>query len=229
MLLRKLVVVGLVGFVSFAANIATAEDAVEAGSAIHAVNGVDLADPSHTFTSRVQFNTSDRTTGRFTNLAPATPSYGQQRDSMRGYEVQFTAPGVSGLDVSFAQRGGLGFDSQGDMNRHRRSAELRLGRGLNMERSHPSAEPTWYFFAASEDEALTWRPGARSDFAGSGGPSFTLQDRVEIGDRQVGITYERYGIQASLAYVERKFTVVSGHQAFTRDDNFAGLTITMRH
>ena len=98
-----------------------------------------------------------------------------------------------------------------------------------MPRNRPSAEPTWYFFAASEDEALTWRPGARSDFGSSGGASFALQDRVEIGDMQAGVTYERYGMQASLAYVEREFTVVSGSQSFTQDDSFAGLTITMRN
>jgi hypothetical protein len=228
MLLRKLVVVGLVGFVSFAANIATAEDAVEPGSTSYAINGVDLVDPSQALISPLQFNASDRSTGRFTSLAPAEPTYGQ-RNSARGYEVQFTAPGMSGFDVSFAQRGGVGFNSQGDINRQSQSSELRLGRGLGLERNRPSAEPTWYFFAASEDEALTWRPGARSDFAGSGGPSFALRDRVEVGDMQAGITYERYGIQASLAYVEREFTVVSGSQSFTQDDSFAGLTITMRH
>ncbi|MBK8543987.1 MAG: hypothetical protein IPL62_10780 [Caulobacteraceae bacterium] len=71
-------------------------------------------------------------------------------------------------------------------------------------------------------------PGGRTEF-GSSGSSFGLQDRVEIGDMQAGITYERYGIQASLAYVEREFTVVSGSQSFTQDDSFAGLTLTMRH
>lgn len=227
MLLRKLVVVGLVGFVSFAANIATAEDAVGPGSDAYAIDGVDLVDPGQALSSRVQLSPSERT-NRFSSLAPTEPTY-TGRGSQRGYEFEFVGPGMSGLNVSFAQRGGLGFNDQGDVERQSRASELRLGRGLDVERSRPSAEPTWYFFAASEDEALTWRPGARSDFGNSGGPSFGLQDRVEIGDMQAGITYERYGVQASLAYVEREFTVVSGAQSFTRDDSFAGLTITMRH
>ncbi|MEQ1817116.1 MAG: hypothetical protein ABL871_00790 [Terricaulis sp.] len=227
MLLRKLVVVGLVGFVSFAANIATAEDAVGPGSNSYAIDGVDFADPSQALSSRVQLSSSERT-NRFSSLAPSEPAY-SGRSNQRGYEFEFVGPGMSGLNVSFAQRGGLGFNDQGDVERQSRASELRLGRGLDVERSRPSAEPTWYFFAASEDEALTWRPGARSDFGSSGGPSFGLQDRVEIGDMQAGITYERYGVQASLAYVEREFTVVSGAQSFTRDDSFAGLTITMRH
>lgn len=227
MLLRKLVVVGLVGFVSFAANIATAEDAVDPGSNGYAIDGVDLADPNQALSSRIQLTPSDHA-NRFSSLAPSEPTY-NGRSNQRGYEFEFVGPGMSGLNVSFAQRGGLGFNDQGDVERQSRASELRLGRGLDVERSQPSAEPSWYFFAASEDEALTWRPGARRDFGSSGGPSFGLQDRVEIGDMQAGITYERYGVQASLAYVEREFTVVSGAQSFTRDDSFAGLTITMRH
>jgi hypothetical protein len=228
MLLRKLVVVGLVGFVSFAANIATAEDAVESGSPSYAIDGVDFADPAQTFSSRVQLTSNEGAGGRFSAFVPAETSIGERGNS-RGYELRFTAPGMSGLDVSFAQSGGVGFNDQGDIERQSRTSELRLGRGVDIARNQPSAEPTWYFFAASEDEALTWRPGARSGFGGSGGPSFALQDRVEVGDMQAGITYERYGIQASLAYVEREFTVVSGVQSFTQDDSFAGLTITMRH
>lgn len=98
-----------------------------------------------------------------------------------------------------------------------------------MRRDLPSAEPRWYFFAASEDEALVWQPGQRNEFGGSGS-SFALQDRVEIGDMQVGITYERYGIQASLAYVEREISVRTvGSQGFKQDENFAGFTLTMRN
>ena len=227
MLLRKLVVVGLVGFVSFAANIATAEDAVGPNSDSYAINGVDLDDPGQALSNRFQLSSSERS-NRFSSLAPSEPAY-NSHSNQRGYELEFVGPGMSGLNVSFAQRGGFGFNNQGDIDRQSRASELRLGRGLDIERSRPSSEPSWYFFAASEDEALTWRPGARSDFGGSSGPSFGLQDRVEIGDMQAGITYERYGIQASLAYVEREFTVVSGSQSFTRDDSFAGLTITMRH
>ncbi|MEZ5970348.1 MAG: hypothetical protein R3C31_00895 [Hyphomonadaceae bacterium] len=227
MLLRKLVVVGLVGFVSFAANIATAEDAVDPSLNSYAIDGVNFDDPTLALSNRVQLGPNE-SPNRFASLAPAEPSYRGHRDQ-RGYEFEFVGPGLSGLNVSFAQRGGLGFNEQGDIERRSRASELRLGRGLGVENRRPSSEPAWYLFAASEDEALTWRPGARSEFGNSGGPSFGLQDRVEIGDMQAGITYERYGVQASLAYVEREFTVVSGSQSFTQDDSFAGLTITMRH
>ena len=228
MLLRKLVVVGLVGFVSFAASIATAEDAVGPNSSSFAIDGVDFADPSQALNSRIQLSSGDGSGGRFASLAPAEQAYAGPADH-RGYEFEFVAPGMSGFNVSFAQRGGVSFNDQGDIDRQSRGSELRLGRGVDMARNRPSAEPSWYFFAASEDEALTWRPGQRSEFGASGGASFALQDRVEIGDMQAGVTYERYGIQASLAYVEREFTIISGSQSFTQDDSFAGLTITMRH
>ncbi|MGQ0534348.1 MAG: hypothetical protein ACT4OF_16905 [Caulobacteraceae bacterium] len=227
MLLRKLVVVGLVGFVSFAANIATAQDAV--APSVYAVDGVNLVDPSQVFSNRFQLSLSDGQAPRFAGLAPVSPS-GADDTATRRYELQFVASGVSGLDVSFAQRGGIGFNDQGDIERQSRASELRLGRGLRgMERDDErSAEPSWYLFAASEDEALVWRPGVRNAFGG-GGSSFAVQDQVEVGDMQIGITYERYGVQASLAYVEREFSVRSGSQSFRQDENFAGFTLTMRH
>jgi hypothetical protein len=225
MLFRKLVVVGLVGFVSFAANIATAQDAVAPSN--FAIDGVDLADPAQAFANRFEFNVGDKYSPRFSGLAPVDPGARRQADA--GYELQFVTPAMSGINVSFAQRGTAGFNSQGDLERQSRASELRLGQGVDMPRARPSAEPRWYVFAASEDEALVWQPGQRNEFGGSGS-SFALQDRVEIGDIQVGITYERYGIQASLAYVEREISVRTvGSQGFKQDENFAGFTLTMRN
>lgn len=228
MLLRKLVVVGLVGFVSFAANIATAEDAVGPGAAFIAVDGVNLADPNEAFPDRFSLNISPGREGRF--LGFATTERGQtDRRADRRYELSVIAASSSGLDVAFAQRGGLGFNDQGDISRQTRSSELRLGRGLrSMRRDEPSTTPKLYLFAASEDEAIIWRPGERSEFGGSSS-GFALQDRVEIGDLQAGITYEANGWQASLAYVEREISTRTGSQTYTQDENFAGVTLTMRH
>lgn len=226
MLLRRLVVVGLVGFFSFAANIATAEDAVAPGDAV-AVDGVSFTDPSQAFGDRFQLDLSAGEGGRFGNFAPTAQRDRRSSDS-RDYELELIASSVRGFDVSFAQRGGFGFNN-GEIERQSRGSELRLGRGLrDMPRNTPSATPTWYVFAASEDEALVWQPGMRTDF-GSQASSFALQDRVEIGDIQAGVTYERYGVQASLAYVEREVSVQSGAQSFSQDQDFVGLTLTWRH
>lgn len=226
MLLRRLVVVGLVGFFSFAANIATAEDAV-APNASFAVDGVSFADPSQAFGDRFQFNLSADEGARFSQFAP-TAQRDRRNSDQRNYELELIASSDRGFDVAFAQRGGFGFNN-GEIERQSRGSELRLGRGLrDMPRSTPSATPTWYVFAASEDEALVWQPGMRTDF-GSQASSFALQDRVEIGDMQAGITYEQYGVQASLAYVEREISVQSGSESFSQDQDFVGLTLTWRH
>ncbi len=227
MLLRKLVVVGLVGFVSFAASIATAEDAA-GPNALFAVDGVSFADPEQAFGQnrfRLEFGAGSQS--RFARLA----GVGRKSDytDERRFELEVVARGAAGFDVAFAQRGAVGFDNQGEIERESRASELRLGRGLrNMERDQISSTPRWYIFAASEDEALVWRPGARSEFGGVGN-SFALQDRVEIGDIQAGVTYEQNGLQASLAYVEREISVRSGARMVSEDEDFAGITVTYRH
>jgi hypothetical protein len=229
MLLRKLVVVGLVGFVSFAANIATAEDAVAPNASYAALDGVDFVDPASVFTDRFTISLSDMGAPRFVGLAPAEPRREREASQIRGYELSLVTSAVSGFDLAFAQRGGVGFNEQGDIERESHGSELRLGRGLrDMPRDRPSSEPKWYIFAASEDEALIWQPGVSSEFGGSGA-SFALQDRVEIGDIQAGVTYERYGVQASLAYVEREWSVRQGARNYTEEEAFAGFTLTMRH
>lgn len=228
MLLRKLVVVGLVGFVSLAANIATAEDAV--GPNADYVAGVSFSDPNQDIPDRFQLSMNSDDGARFSAFSPAEPSersYGGGDD--RRYQVQAVVHASDNIDVAFAHRGGVGVNEQGDINRQSHGSELRLGRGLaNMPRDRGSASPRWYVFAASEDEALIWRPGGNNAF-GLSGPSFALQDRVEIGDRQAGLTYEANGWQASFAYVEREIKIRAGGRNFNQDENFTGVTLTMRH
>lgn len=228
MLLRKLVVVGLAGLFSFAANIATAEDAVGPTATLVGASGVSFTDPADSLVSRFDLSISPGAEPRFTRLAPSEPDAREAPDYRR-YEVALVASAVRGFDVAFAQRGGLGFNAQGEVERETRSSELRLGRGLrNMPRDTPSSAPKWYLFAASEDEALIWRPGGRTEF-GSARGGFALQDRVEIGDIQAGVTYEAHGWQASLAYVQREVSVRAGNETYSEDQNFAGFTLTMRH
>lgn len=225
MLIRKLVVVGLVGLVCSAASFATAEDADAPGS-ISAINGVSFSDPNEAGSDRFSFNLGSAEGPRFENLGatPRPPSDNTRRD----YELSVVARAGAGFDVAFAQRGGLGFDDNGDIARETRASELRLGRGLNnIRRDQPSATSKWYIFAASEDEALIWQPGARNDFGGSSS-GLALQDRAEVGNMQAGITYEIYGIQASLAYVEREIKVRAGGRGFSQDESFTGVTLTMR-
>ncbi|GEM_PF-1940194 len=144
----------------------------------------------------------------------------------RRVELEFAA-GDGDLDVSFAQRASLGGEN-GDINRAGRGSEVRIGRGLVQEdNTNNQRGSSTYMFVASDNEALTWQPGQRSEF-GSQGSSLQLQDRVEVGDMSVGVTYERDGVQASLAYVEREESTTIGRETFNQNESFTGLTVTMR-
>jgi hypothetical protein len=224
MLIRQLVVVGLVGFFSFVATIATAEDA--GAPTFAAVEGVDLVDPSTVFDDGrfdLSFDAAER--ARFSGLNE-TPVRRETNERYHSYEVALTARATDTLGVSFAQRAGVGVNRQGDIESQSRGSELRFGSIGGDRRDRASSDATWYLFAASEDEALTWRPGSRNEFGGTSS-SFNVEDRVEIGDLQAGLTYERDRWQASLAYVEREYSVRAGSRMYYREESFAGVTLTM--
>ena len=128
------------------------------------------------------------------------------------------------VDISFAQRGLIG----GNGDRQASGSEVRVGRGLVASEPSQPHRSSIYAFVASDNQALTWRPGARSEF---GGPAnaLALQSQVEVGDHSAGVTYEQDGVQASLAYVERSVATQVGNRGYSQDENFAGVTVTMRH
>jgi hypothetical protein len=226
-MLKKLVLVGLVGVTSLIANIASADDAAAPTVSVVGLSNVSFADSHIATVAPFSINFQEADAPRFANLTPAP----EQNSSfpLTRYEVAIVAHPVGNVDVSLSHRDGLGFDQNGDFASRSRGSEIRVGRGLvpMQRRAAPNAS-RWYLFAGSSDQALVWQPGARDAFGGISS-SFALQDRVEIGDRQAGITYETHGIQASLAYVERKVRTYVGAQRFTEDENFAGITLTMRH
>jgi hypothetical protein len=148
----------------------------------------------------------------------------------RRLELALAAGGGNApVDISLAQRGSLGSDTNGDLNQRGHGQELRVGSNLVREgRDRSAGEPSVYAFVASDDQALTWQPGTRSEFGGRGS-SLALEERTEVGDMAAGVTYERNGVQASLAYVERSESARVGSRTFSQDQNFAGVTVTMRH
>jgi hypothetical protein len=211
---------------------ASAEDALEGvGAPGESPTAIDFADPNAALEAPFGVQVHESTPTRFSQTGPAgEPSLAPQE----GYEFELTANGGAvgvPLDMSIAQRGNLSADSGGDLSRQGSGSELRVGQGLSQRRdssSSASDSPTWYVFAASDDEALTWNPGASNAFGGSGS-RLSLEDRVEIGDMQAGVTYEHQGVQASLAYVQRDVTAYVGVQSISRSENFAGVTLTMKH
>lgn len=200
-----------------------------------AASNVNFADPNaalHHPAPEITASTSSQTP-RFSNLAAPPDQADLTRtdqsgggDAPRQVELELSAPGsVTGmpLDVSFAHRNSFGADRNGDLNRHGQGSEVRVGHKLGLSHQRANADPSThriYAFAASDDQALTWAPGTSS---------VALQDRVQVGDHQAGVTYERGNVQASLAYVQREVSTTVGRESFSKDENFAGVTLTMRH
>lgn len=211
----------LVAAALFGASVAFAQNAPSqvAGPTTSEEPQIDFTDPQ-TVLRRSSVSLSNNVVERF-----SSPAEGAQHEGPRRVELEFAA-GSGDLDVGFAQRASIGGDADGDINRQGRGSEVRVGRGL-VEQHEGSREASTYVFVASDNEALTWQPGQRSEFGGRGS-SFSLEDRVEVGDMSVGVTYERNGVQASLAYVEREKSTTVGTQTFNQDESFTGLTVTMR-
>lgn len=130
--------------------------------------------------------------------------------------------GDSSMDIAIAQRATLGANSAGEIERRGAGSELRFGQGI-VERRDTGSGDSVYMFVASDDEALTWQPGARAR-----GRTVALQDQVKVGDVSAGVTMERNGVQASLAYVEREADTRVGAQSFSQDESFTGVTVTVR-
>lgn len=181
----------------------------------------ELRGPSE---SAIDLDIRDDAVPRFAGDAPIE---GYFAESPNRIELELAAGGGGApLDIAIAQRASLGSNSEGEINRRSSGAELRVGRGL-VERREGSNSGSLYAFIASDDEALTWQPGARSEFGNPGG-SVALQNQVQVGDHSAGVAYERSGVQASLAYVEREESTVVGQQSFSQDQSFAGVTVTIR-
>lgn len=228
MLFRALVIAGAVAFGGLAFSIATAEEAAAPAAAI---DGVNLNEPNEgigALTRGIGLRLA------FTEPAPersaqiyADASEFRAGDTHRRIEVSaLSSAEQSGLpvDVSVAQRATLRVSEDGDLRHAGRGTEVRIGRGLarlaNSWRDAGSwRNPTWYLFAAGDNEQLAWAPGAQ----GRSSVSYR-EDRVEIGDMQIGIAAEAMGIQASLAYVQRDIHGKYG----SVDENFTGVTLTWR-
>jgi len=221
---RALIAGGALAATAFAA--AAQESPVLGGAPETSSNQVNFSDPNAPIEgAALNLSVRDDANTRFSALGNPRPP---NTEGPHRVELSLAAGGEeSPVDVSISQRASLGADHNGDLDRQGRGSELRVGRGLVDERDDGPRDAT-YVFLASDNEALTWQPGTRNEFGGHGG-SFSMQDQVEVGDLSAGVTWERGGVQTSLAYVEREQSTRVGNQTYSHDENFAGVTVTMRH
>lgn len=196
------------------ATIASPGAAQDAGPMLADDIEIDMLDPASM--DGVGINVSLTEGGERFELADAGM---EARPRRLALEIAAGGPGAP-LDVSLIQSRAFG-DNRGG------GSELRIGRGLVARADGAANDRSVYVYVASENEALTWQPGARSEFGGQGG-ALALQERVEVGDLSAGVTYERDGVQASLAYVERDASTQVGQQSFSQDESFTGVTVTVR-
>lgn len=130
------------------------------------------------------------------------------------------------LDMAIAPRAGFSIGPEGSQLKSV-GGEVRLGKRLEGMVGEFAGAPTWdrpawYFFAATDGSALTWTPEM---MAGAARRGLSYQeDRVVVGDYQVGISVEARGVQASLSVMNRE--VANGWES--KEDNYVGASITMR-
>lgn len=190
-------------------------------------SGVNFVDePNLEPQPSVGFNVRDHAEPRFQNLNQFSPQQIAEGEQPRAMELELSAPhDLTGIPVDFsiAQRASFGAGEEGDINRHSRGAEVRVGALGDPDSGMSQDDSRVYMFAASDDEALVWHPGQENN------RGFALQDRVEIGDIQAGVTYERGPMQASVAYIQREISANAGRSSFSDNENFAAFTFTMRN
>ncbi len=130
------------------------------------------------------------------------------------------------LDLAIAPRAGFALGPEGGQLRSL-GGEVRLGRRLERMVGEFTSNatwdrPAWYFFAATDGSALTWTPEA---MAGAARRGISYQeDRVIVGDAQIGVSMEARGMQASFSVMNRN--VSNGWES--KDENYIGASLTMR-
>lgn len=138
-------------------------------------------------------------------------------------EFSWAAPMAGGFDLGVAHRTAIGGDDRlGAIES--RGAEVRFGQRLeNPVRTFQSPswdKPSWYLFAASDGEALTWQPREGAALV----DPLRYQERVTVGDMQAGLSVEANGVQASLSYMQRE--VSNGQRS--DDQRHVGVSVTLR-
>jgi hypothetical protein len=166
-----------------------------------------------------------------TDQPSANPTFNDFATTGKGQvlvgEFSATATAVAGgpFDVAIAQRARLEDGADGRVIE--RGAEVRFGQGLADMVGASAFDPNksaWYFFAASDGQALTWAPGTLEGLA-------YQQKRITVGDLQAGFSYERHGVQTSFSYLQREVsnsTRGAGAQSRSETESFVGATITVR-
>lgn len=141
-------------------------------------------------------------------------------------EVAFSAPKeMTGLtfDVGVAPR--IAVREDGEILTQRFGGEVRIGQDFDLLDSNGQPQG-WYLFAGADGEALVW-DADRNGFTPQLG-DMSLTDQVTVGDLQAGVSIQRGGGQLSLSYIRREVKYRDRNGGFSENEDFAGVSFTMR-
>ncbi|MEO1964465.1 lipid A-modifier LpxR family protein [Hyphomonas sp.] len=141
-------------------------------------------------------------------------------------EVAFSAPSeVTGLtfDVGVAPR--IAVREDGEVLAQRFGGEVRIGQDFDLLDSNGQPQG-WYLFAGADGEALIW-DADRNGFTPQLN-DMALTDQVTVGDLQAGVSIQRGGGQLSLSYIRREVKYRDRNGGFSENEDFAGISFTMR-
>lgn len=140
-------------------------------------------------------------------------------------EVSLSAPSEqTGLafDVGVAPR--VSFSRDGAIATRRIGGEVRIGQNFD-KRGESDPSSGWYLFAGADGEALVWEPGEESALSAS---SMALRDKVTVGDIQAGVSFNRGPGQVSLSYIRREVEYRERNLGASENEDFAGISFTVR-
>lgn len=140
-------------------------------------------------------------------------------------EVSFAVPGErTGLafDVGLAPR--IAYNRDGDYSSHKYGGEVRIGQNFDKRGTNYEPAGSWYVFAGADGEAVVWDA---SDSRASL-DSLALTDQVTVGDMQAGISLQRGGGQLSLSYIRREVRYYDRNGGARENEDFAGVSFTLR-
>lgn len=131
---------------------------------------------------------------------------------------------------------GLGFDlnlvpsvsyrEEGKFETRRLGAEIRLGWDFD-QRGDLAVADSWYIFAGTDNEALVWEAG---EYGLSNVTSaMALRDQVTVGDLQAGVSVQRGNGQLSFSYIRREVHWGDRTGSITENEDFAGVSFTLKH
>lgn len=126
-----------------------------------------------------------------------------------------------GFDVGIAPR--VAITRDGPFASRRFGGEVRIGQNFDKRGEDPSSG--WYLFAGADGEALVWEPGNEGTSAAG---NMALRDKVTVGDIQAGVSIQRGPGQISFSYIRREVEYRERNLGASENEDFAGVSFTIK-